>query len=159
LGVGRLQQWLQALKQAGPKVERRLASLRLHLPEWGTDACSQTPHELVATADVRCDVRLSAALLALCEAAPLATSREELQSGAGGSSRGNACTEGPAQLIGLRARQLLGAFPTTADEDAALLALGRVGGAVAEAVAYRRAKKRVLACLAKLEYGEDAAAL
>lgn len=132
-GQGRLEGWLQALKQQGRGVERRLASLRLHLPEWGTDACAAVPPELVARGDGCCDVRLAAALVALCDA------------GAAGAAAGR---EGPARLVARRARQLLAGFPTSADSDRALLAAGGAQGSMYEVVAYRLAKKEVLQRLA-----------
>ena len=149
-GVGRLAGWLQALKQPGAGVERRLASLRLHLPEWGTDACAPVPPELVARGDGRCDVWLSAALVALCDAAAVAAG---LQGGAAlAGSREAPCGGGcePVRLVALRARQLLAGVPTDATEDQALLAAGSLPGPMQEVMAYRMAKKDVLQRLAGL---------
>jgi hypothetical protein len=132
--------WLRGLKGAGPAVERRLASLRLHLPEWGTDAAPAAPPELAAAVGGRCDVRMAAALVALSEAAA-------------GAPRGAALAGAEAEaarLVALRAGQLLAGFPTSADEDAALLEGGGAGGLMAEVVAFRLAKKRALAELAAL---------
>jgi hypothetical protein len=138
--------WLRALKSAGPAVERRLASLRLHLPEWGTDAAPLAPPELAAAAGGRCDVRAAAALVALAEAAAGAPA---LDSGDGSGSGGAAAAAAEAaRLMALRAQQLLGGFPTSADEDAALLEGGRVRGLMAEVVAFRLAKKQVLSAIA-----------
>ena len=138
---GALDRWLRSLKQASG-VERRLASLRLHLPEWGTDACAPSPPELSACGDGRCDVRLSAALVALCADAAAA------DDGGGGAAR--AAEAAAAELVRRRAAQLLAAFPTTAAEDEALLGGGAMSGSamMREVVAFRLAKKRVLQQLA-----------
>ncbi|KAI8467622.1 MAG: hypothetical protein J3K34DRAFT_429986 [Monoraphidium minutum] len=134
-GGAQLEGWLAALKRAGPLVERRLAALRLHLPEWGTADCAASPPELVACADGRCDVRIGAALVYL-----YVTSQSRV--------------DYAAKLVSLRARQLLAGFPTTADEDEDALGAGRVAGALREVVAFRLAKKRALEQLAILG-GED----
>ncbi|GBF93348.1 hypothetical protein Rsub_06386 [Raphidocelis subcapitata] len=140
-GGGALEDWLRGVKRGGGRVQRRLAPLRLHTPEWGAAGCPAAPDELLACRDGRLDARAAAALIALSEAAA-----------APAGPAGGAAAEA-ARMVRRRAAQLLAGFPTTAEADEKLLRDGTADGQpltglYREVVAYRLAKKRVLAELA-----------
>ncbi|KAF8064643.1 EIF4E1 [Scenedesmus sp. PABB004] len=121
---------LSALK--GLPLARRLASFRLHRPEWGTPACAPTVPELVLRRDGALDVRLPAVLAALLDAA------------GGGEAPERAVPALVAAATAARGAELLAALGTSAAADEACLRAGGGGEGVAPAVlAYRLSKKQL----------------
>jgi hypothetical protein len=123
-------------------------------PLWGTPDCPPTIPELVLRCDVCIDVRLPAVLAALLDQAAAAAAAAAGSSSSEGQQAGLVSEQLPAllqQLLQMRCKELLKAFPSSIEQDDAWLQQQQQAGQSSEAdwlmaavVHYRRAKKQVL---------------
>ncbi|GAX73676.1 hypothetical protein CEUSTIGMA_g1127.t1 [Chlamydomonas eustigma] len=148
---------MNIFKQRDIAITRRLGSFRLHSAEWGTEHCPPCASEMVIRSDGLVDVRLLAVLAASVKQAVHMNRPAEHSAPSGGGSAwplediSRSAEEGVVvQLLVRRCWELLIRYPTSLEQDSALLEMSRngVGGPAdipdANVLKYRMGKKQVL---------------